>query len=223
MTVTDPTGSTMTYRYDFAGRLVSVNSPLNTSGTPSLVNEYHPVNYYHNSLDPQVYPLNESQRQHPYSVSRHYDAVGSLITATAVLTNGYGQAIQTKKGLRVGSADKMLVSGRTVVDAFGRTVEQYDPVTEPRTSHWGEYNIGYSAASLTTTAYDVLDRTTITVRPLNVTTQAAYSIGDDQSGHRRFVTTMTDPNGNVTTQYADYGGRKVQVTDSINGATRTTL
>ena len=34
---------------------------------------------------------------------------------------------------------------------------------------------------------------------------------------------MTDPNGNVTTQYADYGGRKVQVTDSINGATRTTL
>ena len=43
------------------------------------------------------------------------------------------------------------------------------------------------------------------------------------SGHRRFVTTMTDPNGNVTTQYADYGGRKVQVTDSINGATRTTL
>lgn len=59
--------------------------------------------------------------------------------------------------------------------------------------------------------------------PLGVTTQAAYSIGNDQSGHRRFVTTMTDPNGNVTTQYADYGGRKVQVTDSINGATRTTL
>ena len=211
LTVTDPTGSTMTYRYDFAGRLVSVNSPLNTSGTPSLVNEYHPVNYYHNSLDPQVYPLNESQRQHPYSVSRHYNDNGSLITATAVLTNGYGQAIQTKKGLRVGSADKMLVSGRTVVDAFGRTVEQYDPVTEPRSSHWGEYNTGYSAASLTTTAYDVLDRSTITVRPLGVTTQAAYSIGDDQSGHRRFVTTMTDPNGNVTTQYADYGGRKVQV------------
>ena len=61
------------------------------------------------------------------------------------------------------------------------------------------------------------------MRPLNVTTQAAYSIGVDQSGHRRFVTTMTDPNGNVTTQYADYGGRKVQVTDSIDGTVRTTL
>ena len=34
---------------------------------------------------------------------------------------------------------------------------------------------------------------------------------------------MTDPNGNVTTQYADYGGRKVQVTDSINRTARTTL
>ena len=55
LTVADPSGSTMTYRYDFAGRLVSVNSPLNTSGTPSLVNQYHPMNYYHNSLNPQGY------------------------------------------------------------------------------------------------------------------------------------------------------------------------
>ena len=34
---------------------------------------------------------------------------------------------------------------------------------------------------------------------------------------------MTDPNGNVTTLYADYRGRKVQVTDSINRTARTTL
>ena len=133
-------GSTMTYRYDFAGRLVSVNSPMNTSGTPSLVNEYHPVNYYHNNFNPQGYTYNESPTHHPYSVSMHYDDNGSLITATAVLTNGYGQTIQTKKGLRVGSADKMQVSGRVAVDAFGRTVEQFDPLTEPCTFHWGQYN-----------------------------------------------------------------------------------
>ena len=42
----------------------------------------------------------------------------------------------------------------------------------------------------------------------------------DRSGHRRFVTTTTDPNGNVTTQYADYEGRKVQVTDAAGGITR---
>ena len=42
----------------------------------------------------------------------------------------------------------------------------------------------------------------------------------DRSGHRRFVTAVTDPNGNVTTQYADYEGRKVQVTDAAGGITR---
>ena len=41
----------------------------------------------------------------------------------------------------------------------------------------------------------------------------------DRSGHRRFVTTTTDPNGNITTQYADYEGRKVQVTDAAGGIT----
>ena len=41
----------------------------------------------------------------------------------------------------------------------------------------------------------------------------------DRSGHRRFVTAVTDPNNNVTTQYADYEGRKVQVTDANGGIT----
>ena len=215
LSVTDPTGSTMTYSYDFAGRLVSVTSPLNTSGTPSLVNEYHPVNYYRNGFSPQGFSYNESPTHHPYAVSLHYDDNGSLITATAVLTNGFGRAIQTKKGLRVGGANMMQVSGRTVVDAFGRTVEQYDPVVEPCTSHWGQYNTGYSAASLTTIAYDVLDRATSTVQPLGVTTTTAYSIDDD----RRFVTAVTDPNGNTITQYADYEGRRVKVSDAAGGTT----
>jgi YD repeat-containing protein len=216
LTVTDPTGSTMTYSYDFAGRLVSVTSPLNTSGTPSLVNEYHPVNYYRNGFSPQGFSYNESPTHHPYAVSLHYDDNGNLITATAVLTNGFGQAIQTKKGLRAGNTNMMQVSGRTVVDAFGRTVEQYDPVVEPCTSHWGQYNTGYSAASLTTIAYDVLDRATSTVQPLGITTTTAYSIDDD----RRFVTAVTDPNGNVTTQYADYEGRRVKVSDAAGGTTQ---
>ena len=34
--VTYPGGATMTYRYDFAGRLASVSSPLDTSGLPTL-------------------------------------------------------------------------------------------------------------------------------------------------------------------------------------------
>ena len=220
LTVTDPTGSTMAYRYDYAGRLVSVNSPMNTSGTPSLVNQYHPMNYYQNGLNPQGYTFSASPTGHPYTVSKHYDDNGNLVTETAVLTNGFGQAIQTKKGLRVGGANKMQVSGRSVVDAFGRTIEQYDPVVESSSTHRGRYNTGYDANSLTATTYDVLDRTTNVAMPLGVTTQTAYSIGNDLSGHRRFVTTTTDPNSNVTTQYTDYDGHQVQVTDANGGITR---
>jgi len=220
LTVTDPTGSTMAYRYDYAGRLVSVNSPMNTSGTPSLVNQYHPMNYYQNGLNPQGYTFSASPTGHPYTVSKHYDDNGNLVTETAVLTNGFGQAIQTKKGLRVGGANKMQVSGRSVVDAFGRTIEQYDPVVESSSTHRGRYNTGYDANSLTATTYDVLDRTTNVAMPLGVTTQTAYSIGNDLSGHRRFVTTTTDPNSNVTTQYTDYDGHQVQMTDANGGITR---
>ena len=219
LAVTDPTGSTMTYRYDFAGRLVSVNSPLNSSGIPSLVNQYHPLNYYHNGFEPQGYTYSASPTKHPYSLSKHYDDDGQLITETAVLTNGFGQAIQTKKGLKVGGTDMMQVSGRTVTDAFGRTIEQYDPVVESLSTHRGRYNTNFDATSLSTTQYDVLDRVTSTLQPLNVTTHTAYGIANDGSGHRRFVTAITDPNGNITTQYSDYEGRKVQVTDAEGGTT----
>ena len=55
--------------------------------------------------------------------------------------------------------------------------------------------------------------------PLGVTTHTDYSIDNDWSGHRRFVTATTDPNLNVTTQYVDYDGRQVQVTDANGGIT----
>jgi len=223
LTVTDPSNNTMTYRYDFAGRLVSVNSPLNTSGIPSLVNQYHPRNYYHNGLNPHGYTFSASPSKHPYTVSKHYDDDGGLITETAVLTNGFGQVIQTKKGLRVGNTDKMQVSGRAVVDAFGRTIEQYDPVAESNSTHRGKYNTSYNVNSLSSTTYDILDRTKDVAMPLGVTTHTDYSIDNDWSGHRRFYTKVTDPNGHVTQQYADYDGRQVQVTSDSNGIDATTL
>ncbi len=217
--ITDPTGSSMTYGYDFAGRLVSVTSPLNTSGTPSLANQYHPKNYYHNGFNPRGYADSSQTADRPYSVSMHYDDNGHLVTETAVLTNGFGQVIQTKEGLCAHGGDSMLVSGRTVKDAFGRTVRQYDPVAESRYSRRGGYNSSCDTSTLTKATFDVLDRATSTHKPLGVNTQTTYSIGNDQGGHRRFVTTTTDPNGNVTAQYADYEGRTVQVTDARGGIT----
>ena len=69
--VTYPGGASMTCRYDFAGRLASVSSPLGTSGLPTLEHRYHPTGYYHNGLHPAGYAYDPSPSGHPYSVSLH--------------------------------------------------------------------------------------------------------------------------------------------------------
>ena len=219
LSVTDPAGATMRYTYDFAGRLTSVRSPLNCSAQPSLVNRYHPIHYYHRLL-PFGNPVNPLPGGHPYSVTVHFDDHGDTVTETAVICDGFGRVIQTKKGLTVEGVPMMQVSGRAVADAFGRTVEQYDPVVESSSTHRGEYNTNYDVNTLTSTTYDILDRTKDVAMPLGVTTHTAYSIGNDLSGRRRFKTIVLDPNGNRTTQYSDYAGRQVQVTDALGGTTR---
>ena len=104
--VTDPGGNSMDYSYDFAGRLTSVTSPLNSSGVPSLTNQYHPVNYYH-GIHPNGYTYSPSPSGHSYSVSQHNDDQGSIVTKTVVITDASGRAIQTKKGITENGVPKM--------------------------------------------------------------------------------------------------------------------
>ena len=215
--VTDPSGSVMRYTYDNIGRLVSVTSPLNGSGTQSLVNEYCPVNYY-NLVMPSTFGLSSR----PYAVTTHYDDQGGLITRTAVITDGFGRVIQTKKGITSGGQQKMQVSGREFTDAFGRTTGRHDPFCENPGGTIGHFNPAVTML-MDTILYDVLDRETEVRQPsMNYTTTKQYAVLNDATGRRRFTTAITDPNGHTTVQYADYDGRRVQVTDALGGVTKMT-
>ena len=215
--VTDPGGSVMRYAYDNAGRLVSVTSPLNGSSTPSLVNEYYPINYYNTNMS---FTYGFSSR--PYAVTAHYDDMGSLITRTVVITDGFGRVVQTKKGITTGNQQKMQVSGREFSDAFGRATGRHDVFCENMSATPGDYN-PYLSPLMDTILYDILDRDTEVRQPsMNYVTQKQYGVQDDASGRRRFTTSVIDPNGHTTVQYTDYDGRQVQVTDALGGATTMT-
>ena len=217
--VTDPSDNTMTYTYDFAGRLTSVRSPKNQSHVPSLINRYYIKGYYHHTFRP-LGNMSNGIKPRPYSVTDHYDDNGDLITRTVVITDGFGRVLQTKKGLTESGADMMQVSGHTHVDALGHIDKQYDPFTVPHsTLTLGNLDSSSTAALMSTTTYDVLDRVTEVRQPLGIITQYYYNVANDATNHRRFYTRVTDPNGNVTQQYADYEGRQVQVTDANGGIT----
>lgn len=222
LTVTDPSNNTMTYTYDFAGRLTSVRSPMCSGNDPSLKNQYYPINYYHNNFNPQGYVNTPSLSGHPYSVSMHYDDQGTLITQTAVITDGFGRVLQTKKGLTENGVEKIQVSGRAFVDAFGRVVKQGDPFTVSNTSiaSWGRFDTLPVTTYVTCITYDVLDRKTMVTQPFGIATGFYYDIENDADSHRRFYTRVTDPEGNITHQYADYEGRQVQVTDALGDTTK---
>jgi len=53
----------------------------------------------------------------------------------------------------------MTVSGRVIFDPFGRTTQQFYPVTEPLLQQ-GVFNAAFDTVQPTVTAYDVLDRVT---------------------------------------------------------------
>ena len=232
LTVTDPSGSTMTYVYDCLGRIIDVRSPMNSSAIPSVRNFYYTpgcigyyniygrYNYHFSNSVYNNYLRSNMQHDRPYAITEHYDDQGHLITRTVVITDGFGRVLQTKRGLTENGTLSMQVSGRTKVDHFGRTIRQYDNFTVADTTlaSLGVYRT-FIDSTATVTRYDILDRQTRVDQLLGVTTRYDYDVRNDATNRRRFYTRVTDPNGHITQQYADYDGRQVQVTDANGGIT----
>ncbi|EKY02489.1 YD repeat protein, partial [Hoylesella saccharolytica F0055] len=194
----DLNGNKMRYTYDGMGRPSTILAPKELeSGRPyTLKFEYHPAERYARTL--------------------HYSPEGDIETYT--FADSLMRAVQTKQTGVVwtgGSNQKVsIVSGRAVVDAFGRTIKAFYPMTESYGSI-GTYNTN-TGDPQATTEYDVYDRTTKVTLPDGAMTTTAYSIVS-HDGEPMLETKVTDALGRNAESYTDEKGRNRETMQHASG------
>jgi len=193
----DLNGNQIQYELDDLGRVVKITGPYEkASGNGyTLKFEYHP------------------EAAVPWAWTKHFDpASPKNDLETSIFVDGLGRVLQTKKDAAIyqgeNTADKeqMVVSGRVLFDAFGRTTKAYYPGAEDK-GNTGVINLGFDAVTPTASTYDVLNRTLAVTLPDGATTSTAYSFENDRNGKKQFSTKTTDANGKQTEQFTDVRGR----------------
>ena len=185
----DINGNVMCYQYDDIGRLVKINGPYEQGNNAyTITMEYYPHIANSNTGSKYSYAYTfHFDRQHPSNPIR-----------TTLICDGLGRIMQTKKDAEIGGTEVSLVTGKVEYDCFGRVVKQYHPFTEDIDSA-KVYNDTITLYSETVSRYDILDRQTEVIQPLNnYTTRYRYWFGNAANGNTCFQTTVTDPNGNST-------------------------
>ncbi|GIH10187.1 hypothetical protein Rhe02_82540 [Rhizocola hellebori] len=183
--------------YDAVGRLDTVAGPYEAPENRLTIDfEYHP------------------EATVPYAVTRHVDreANGTVrpdAIDTVIFIDGLGRKLQTKKdaavhtGPNTAPQQAMIVSGRTVFDAFGRSTRQFYQTTEPKGGANQTFSPAFDSVSPTVRVFDVLDRTTRTTMPDATVTTTSFGFGPDRAGATQFETVITDASGNAKRTYAD--------------------
>ena len=194
----DINGNRMRYAYDDAGRPTAIIGPKElAAGKPYTVRfEYHPAGRWARTL--------------------HYAPEGDVETRT--FADSLMRAVQTKRTGVVwkgGAAHKVsIVSGRTVQDAFGRTLRAYWP-TEEGFGSMGLYNKGVGDLQAVT-EYDAYDRPTKVTLPDGAATTTAYAIVD-HDGEPMLETRITDALGRHAESYTDEKGRNRETVQHAGG------
>jgi len=193
---TDLNGHKMRYEIDNLGRVKTITGPFELAlGLPyTIAFNYHP------------------EATVPWASTKHYDpAHPENPIETVTFTDGIKRAIQVKKDTDMYTApqaadvEKMIVSGRIIFDAFGRTLESYYPITEPKGSET-VFNANYDNITPSKTAYDVLDRTTTVTLPDAAVSSIVYGFGNDRDGALQFSTKAIDANGIWKESYTNVRG-----------------
>lgn len=139
----------------------------------------------------------------PWARAKHYDQQhpGNDMEIVTFI-DGLKRTIEIKKDASIFKSktdkdeEQMIVSGTTKYDAFGREIENYYPVTEPKGSETIK-NTDADAINPANTAYDILDRITKTIDPDGTVTTTDYGFGKDRDGNIQYRLKYTDGNGNV--------------------------
>ena len=201
---TDLNGQKMEYTYDALGRQQTIRAPYEIeSGQPFTIRfEYFPA----------------ERKAHTI----HYSKDGNIDTYT--FADSLMRAVQTKQTGVVWSGESnqkvSIVSGRAVIDAFGRNIAAYYPMTESY-GNIGTYN--HATGDLQAkTEYDAHDRTTSVTLADGSVTRTAYSIGS-HDGEPMLQTTVTDALGRHAESYTDALGRHAESYTDAKGRNRETV
>lgn len=196
------------YELDAVGRIVKVTGPYEFDETNA--NAYTIKFVYH--PDAEV----------PWALTQHFDLEHpDNPIETATFTDGIGRVIQIKKDGDIFNdpasedTEQMIVSGRVLFDAFGRTISSRYPVVEDLGSQ-GVFNLSANGVVPTTMTYDVLDRTLSTTLPDGAVTSMVYAFGIPRADNSpmMFFTKVTDANGITKDSYTDVRGRLVATQDT---------
>ncbi len=196
---TDINNNTISFEYDWRGRLTKVISPNETDYT---------IKY--------AYSLSNTNDNIAWAKTMHYDTFNNNNTINTVLfCDGLGRVIQTKKDIEINSVEKRVVSGKVIYDIFGRVISEYYPKVEELSSD--ETTLSTAPEDNTPPTeyrYDVLDRVTKTIYPDGTSDSIAYDISDG-----KFRTQHIDALGNKVSTFYDYRNLTTKITNCYGSTT----
>jgi len=207
LTSTDINGNIISYTVDDAGRISEIRGPFEQTTTkPTIRFDYFP--------DANI----------PYASTKHFDPshpTNDLETVTFM--DGLMRPVQVKKDAHVHGKyhvdlEKMIVSGKIIYDAYGRTIETYYPVTED-VGTAAVFNTNIDTENPTQTTYDVLDRPLSITLPDASTITNQYGFGNDRNGTQQFQTQIIDANGIKKKQFTNSRGLTTATWEQLNQGT----
>ena len=177
---TDIAGNSTDYVYDNIGRIVKITGPRENALPPTSYYGRYTIMFDYGIVAKTQGSLINIYR----SVTRHYnESDPENPIETISFSDGFGRVIQTKKDIEHLDVERMVISGITEYDLFGRAVKQHHPNSENKASNptnilnVNNYLVlGSPQPHVSTMQYDIRDRITQSVTEDNVATNTKYDI-----------------------------------------------